>query len=202
MAVGVTGLERNPARKPLGQRGLQTVVVGTHKVLRLVDERQIRELRGVRADAGHRINLIKVAAAAQSVAVIGNIADVQRKVVRESVLDTKVPVHNVGVLEIRIHRHDVAGYSRCTTEYGTFGKNNVIPVEESARNSSAGCRDGAAESRRTRRSRIHSNRAGPCGNQVEGATTEALRAGLHPLGRSVERVNDARSAPEYRRSLA
>src|SRR5437867_1298348 len=37
---------------------------------------------------------------------------------------------------------------------------------------------------------------------MEGPTTEALRAGLHPLGRSVEGVNDARSAPQYRRSLA
>src|SRR5881296_3054045 len=37
---------------------------------------------------------------------------------------------------------------------------------------------------------------------MEGATTEALRAGLHPLGRSVEGVNDARSAPQYRRSFA
>src|SRR5262249_44367910 len=37
---------------------------------------------------------------------------------------------------------------------------------------------------------------------MEGATTEALGAGLHPLGRSIEGVNDTRSAPEYRRSLA
>src|SRR5438105_5353392 len=48
----------------------------------------------------------------------------------------------------------------------------------------------------------YSNRAGPCGNEVEGATTEALRAGLHPLGWSVLRVNDARSAAEYGCSLA
>src|SRR5262249_19043706 len=82
MAVGVTGLERNPPRKSLGQCRLQAIVVGTHKVLRLVDEAQIGEFGGVRANASYRIDHIDVAGAAQSVAVIANIADVQRKVVR------------------------------------------------------------------------------------------------------------------------
>src|SRR6266571_8064291 len=118
MAVSVAGLEENPARKPLGQGRLQAVVVGTRKVLRLVNELQIGEFSGVGADAGRRIELIKVAAAGQSVAVIANIAEVQRKIVGEGVLDTDVPVHGVGVLEIRVHGLDAAGYERCTTECG------------------------------------------------------------------------------------
>src|SRR5437870_4376526 len=146
MAVGVAGLEGNPARKPLGQGRLQTVVVGTYKVLRLVDERQIRELSGVGADAGDRINHINVAAAAQSVAVIADIADVQRKVVPEGVLDAEVPVHDVGILEIRVHGNDVARYGRCAAECGAFRKDNVIPVEEIAWNNGVACRDGAAKS--------------------------------------------------------
>ena len=47
-------------------------------------------------------------------------------------LDTDVPVHSVGVLEILVHGHDAAGYVLCATEYGAFRKNNVIPVEERA----------------------------------------------------------------------
>src|SRR2546427_812802 len=146
MAVGVARLEGNPARKPLGQGRLQTVVVGTRQVLRLVDELQIGEFSGVGADAGRRIDLIKVAAAGQSVAVIADIAEVQRKVVREGVLDTDVPVHGVGVLEIRVHGLDAAGCGLCTTGYGAFRKNDVIPVEDRARENSVGGRDGAAKS--------------------------------------------------------
>src|SRR3989454_1000943 len=127
MAVGVAGLEGNPARKPLGQGRLQAVVVGMRKVLRLVDEAQVGEFIGVRSDAGRRIDLIDVAATGQSVAVIANIAHVQRKVVREGVLDSKVPVHGVWVLEIRVHGDDAAGYVLCATEYGAFRKNNVVP---------------------------------------------------------------------------
>src|SRR5437588_3662840 len=128
MAVGVAGLEGNPPRKPLGQGRLQAVVVGTRIVLRLVDELQVREFSTVRTDAGYGIGLIKVAATGQSVAVIADIAEVQRKVIRESVLDTDVPVHDVGILEIRVHGDDAARYVRCATELGTFRKNNVIPV--------------------------------------------------------------------------
>src|SRR2546427_6109510 len=61
MAVGVAGFERDPAGKPLGQRGLQAVVVGTRIVLRLVDVRQEGKFSGVRTDVGHRIHLIDVA---------------------------------------------------------------------------------------------------------------------------------------------
>src|SRR5438046_8959327 len=86
MAVGVAGFERNPARKPLGQGCLQTVAVGTYRVLRLADERQIRELSGVGADAGDRLNHITVAAAAQSVAGIADMAALQRQVAAEGVL--------------------------------------------------------------------------------------------------------------------
>ena len=77
MAVGVAGLESDSAGKPLGQGRLQAVVVGTRKVLRLVDEVKVRELLRVRSEAGHRIDLIEVAATGQSVAVIANIAEVQ-----------------------------------------------------------------------------------------------------------------------------
>src|SRR5438034_10530474 len=85
MAVGVAGLESNSAGKPLGQGRLQAVVVGTRIVLRLVDELQIGEFSAVGTDVGRRIDLIKVAAAGQSVAVIANIAAVARKVVRVGV---------------------------------------------------------------------------------------------------------------------
>ena len=146
VAVGVAGLEGNPARKPLGQGRLQAVVVGMRKVLRLVDEAQVGEFSGVRSEAGRRIDLIDVAATGQPVAVIANIAHVQRKVVGEGVLDSKVPVHGVGVLEIRVHGDDAAGYVLCATEYGAFRKNNVIPVEERAWDNSAGGRVGAAKS--------------------------------------------------------
>src|SRR5437870_5903640 len=146
MAVGVAGLESNSAGKPLGQGRLQAVVVGTRIVLRLVDKRQVGEFSAVGADAGRRIDLIKVAAAGQSVAVIANIADVQRKVVREGVLDTDIPVHGVGVLEIRVHGDDAAGYVLCATKYGALRKKNVIPVEDRARENSVGGRDGAAKS--------------------------------------------------------
>src|SRR5262249_463677 len=202
MSVGIAGLERNPAGKPLGQSRLQAVVVGTRIVHRLVDELQIGEFRSVGADAGRRIELIKVAAAGQSVAVIANIADVQRKIVGEGVLDTDVPVHGVGGLEIRVHGLDAAGYGRCTTECGAVRKNNVIPVEDRARENRVGGRDGAAKSCWARRPRKYSNRAGPRGNDVDAATTEALGAGLHPLGWGVQRINDAGSAPEYCRSPA
>src|SRR6266446_7846964 len=60
MAVGVAGFERNPAGKPLGQGGLQAVVVGTRIVLRLVDKRQVGEFGLIRTDAGRRIDLIEV----------------------------------------------------------------------------------------------------------------------------------------------
>src|SRR2546426_2551964 len=150
MAVGVAGLEGNPARKPLGQGRLQAIVVGTRIVLRLVDELQIGEFSAVGADAGRRIDLIKVAAAGQSVAVIANIADVERKVVREGVLDTDIPVHGVGVLEIRVHGLDAAGCGWCTTEYGALRNNSVIPVEERACDNSVGGGVGSSKSWGTR----------------------------------------------------
>src|SRR5260370_27685074 len=146
MAVSVAGLESNSAGKPLGQCRLQAVVVGTRKVLRLVDEVQVGEFSGVRSDAGRRIDLIKVAATGQSVAVIANITQVQRKVVREGVLDTDVPVHGVGVLEIRVHGDDAARCARCATEYGALRKNNVVPVEERAWDNTVGGPVGAAKS--------------------------------------------------------
>src|SRR5436309_14418571 len=160
MAEGVAGLERNPAGEPLGQGRLKAVVVGTRIIRRLVDKPQVREFSGVGTDAGHRINHVNVAGAAQSVAVIANIADVQRKIVREGVLDPNVPVHDVWVTEILVYGDDVAGYGGCATEYGAFWKNNVIPVEERAWDNGIGGRDGAVKRGRTRWSRIYSNRAG------------------------------------------
>jgi hypothetical protein len=64
MAVGVARPEGNPAREPLGQGCLQAVVVGTHKVRRLVDEVQVGELGGEGLDTRHKIDLIEVPAAA------------------------------------------------------------------------------------------------------------------------------------------
>src|SRR5262249_51909428 len=121
------------------------VVVGTRKILCLVDEVQVGEFSGVRSDAGRRIDLIDVAATGQPVAMIADIAHVQRQVVREGVLDSKVPVHSVGVLEIRVHGDDAAGYGRGATEYGAFRKNNVVPVEERAWHNSVGGGVGAAK---------------------------------------------------------
>src|SRR5439155_25515981 len=121
--------------------------------------------------------LIKVAAAGQSVAVIADIAEVQRNAVREGVLDTDVPVHGVGVLEIRVHGLDAAGYVLCATEYGALRKNSVISVEERAWDNSVGGRGGSAKSCGTSCSGSYSDPAGRRGCEVRAANTEALVAG-------------------------
>src|SRR5260370_34041402 len=65
MTVRVAGSERQPVRSPLGQGGLQAVVVGTAIVRDLVDKIQPWELAGIRLVA-ICITLIEVAKTRQS----------------------------------------------------------------------------------------------------------------------------------------
>ena len=76
VAECVTGSERQPLGKPLGQGRLQAVVVGMGIVSRLVDKVQVGELGGVGTVAIARgIDLIEVEKTSQPVAVIADIAN-------------------------------------------------------------------------------------------------------------------------------
>ncbi len=98
MSVRVTGGERKPVRNPLGQGRLQAVVIGTGIVRNLVDKVQVWERGGgsgtkriavriTRCDKRGN-SLVKVAKTGQSFAVSADIANLQREVVGEGVLDT------------------------------------------------------------------------------------------------------------------
>src|SRR5437588_9035811 len=134
MTVSVIGGEVKPVRKPLGQGGLQAVVVGSAIVHRPVDILQIGELGAVGTDSRDGVNLVDVDEISQSGAVIGNIADLEREVAAKGVLDIEVPIHDVGGFEIRVHRDDVARYSfrfsdRCGASERAAGRKNHAVVE-------------------------------------------------------------------------
>jgi hypothetical protein len=104
-------------RQPLGQGRLQAVVVGIGLVRLPVDKVQIGEVAeaagvavvGTDAVAASAWSaLIDVDKTSQSVAAIGDIANLQREVAADGVLDTEVPIHDVRRFEIRVHRPDVA----------------------------------------------------------------------------------------------
>ena len=111
MTVGVTGGEIQPVRSPLGQGRLQAVVVRMGMIRLIVNDLQVGELgvEGTRsavcAVASDRIwsTLIDVAHSQQVIAVIADVADIQREVAAEGVLDAEVVIHHVGGLEIWIH---------------------------------------------------------------------------------------------------
>ena len=150
MTVSVTSGERKPVRIPLGQGRLQAVVVGTGLVRDPVDKLQVGETVGVRTDARGDIDLIDVAKADQIVAVIADVANLQREIGVEGVLDTEVPIHDVGSFEIRVHRHDAAGYVLCATDPCAARKHHAAPVEVRARDVGGGELKGAAKGFRTR----------------------------------------------------
>src|SRR6266699_1578841 len=120
MTVSVTGGEIEPMAKPLGQGGLQAIVVGPAVVHRPVEIFQIGKFGPVRTvDIGFTVatsdfrgrtgvNLVDVDEISQPGAVIGHIANLEREVAPKGVLDIEVPIHDVGGFEIRVHRGDVA----------------------------------------------------------------------------------------------
>src|SRR5712691_8835905 len=111
MTVGVTNGEIQPVRHPLGQGRLQAVVIGTGKVIYEVNILQIIEFGGVLTVAvAVRIwsTLILVVKSKQVSAVIADVANLQREVAAEGVLDIEVVIHDEGGFEIRIQRHEAA----------------------------------------------------------------------------------------------
>src|SRR5216683_7756508 len=99
MTISVAGGETKPVRQPLGQGRLQAVVVGIGLVRLPVDKVQIGERGAVGTDAvaaSACSALIDVDKTSQSVAAIGDIANLQREVAADGVLDTEVPIHDVG----------------------------------------------------------------------------------------------------------
>src|ERR1700738_4672605 len=116
---------------PLGQRGLHAVVVGTGIVRILVDKPQVWEAgTGAVWTEGRTSNsvlaagrvgraLIEVAKTSQSGAVIAHIAKLQGEVGGESARDTEIPIGDVRVLEIRVHRQDCAWSGRGARDRAT-----------------------------------------------------------------------------------
>ena len=203
MAVGVTGEERKPPRKPLGQGRLQTAVVGIGAVRSLVDKLQVREFGGVRTDARRGIDLIDVTKENQSFPAIADIAKLQREVGGEGVLHAEVPTRDVGVFEIRVNRHEVARYCGCATEAGAGWKNNAIPLERRAGVTCIGEQVGPPKGLRTRGSDRYNRcaSAGRVGGDAgSGAVLEAeLR---RKRARGKRGVNDAGPRPDYGRPFA
>src|SRR5437899_5287042 len=129
VTVCVTGSEIEPMAKPLGQGGLQAVVVGSAIVHRPVDILQIGELGAVGTDVRDGVTLIDVHEIGQPGAVIGHIANLEREVAAKGVLDIEVPIHDVGGFEIRVHRDDVARRCSTTASERAAGRKNHAAVE-------------------------------------------------------------------------
>src|SRR5260370_6335 len=145
MAVSVTGGEREAVSDALGEGGLQAVVVGIAVVGRVVDIPESGELGGVwvhRVVGGQRecgvcwncysvndLALIEVAQTRQPGAVVANVANLQGQIAGEGVRDTKAPIRDVGVLEIRVHRKQVAiGSALASPDGGDRTIHRIIPV--------------------------------------------------------------------------
>src|SRR3979411_754898 len=94
MTVRVASSEGKSVRYPLGQGGLQTMVVRTNIVRNLVYPLQIREIGRKRTDSVC-ILLIDVAKTCQPRAVVADITNLQRKIGSKGMLDTEAPICNV-----------------------------------------------------------------------------------------------------------
>src|SRR5260370_5357635 len=149
---------------------------------------QIGEV-GVGADVRDRATLIDVDEISQVGTVIGHIANLEREVAAEGVLDIDVRIHDVGSFEVRVHCDDVA--RRCSTtasERGAGRKNHAsvearvrvnsgVPVEISARDRGVAEHNGASEGLRTLGSHGYFGLAGARWDDVEAPTpSEVLLA--------------------------
>src|SRR5262249_4369591 len=203
MTVCITGEERNPMRKPLGQGRLKAVVVGIGAVRSLVDKVQVRKLGGVRTDARCEIDLIDVTKEKQPFADICDIANLQRDIVGEGVLHSKVPARDVGHFEIRVYRHQVARYCSRATEEGTGRKNNTIPVERRGRVTGVGEQVGSPKGLRTRRPDGYSDCAGAGRVGGDAGSSAVLEPELrNKSARGERRIHHTTAGPDYGCPLA
>src|SRR5258708_21322451 len=117
MPVRITDGEIQPVRSPLGQSRLQAVVVRTGKIIyevnilqpgEVADAAGVAIVRTVARSGRIWSTLIFVAETKQVTAVIADVADLQREVAGDGVLDIEDVIHDVGSFEIRIHRHEAA----------------------------------------------------------------------------------------------
>jgi hypothetical protein len=124
MTVRVTGREFQPVRQPLGQRRLQAVVIRTGFIIYEVNNPQEREVAETGGDAGaggvavirtdaragvrDKKSLIDVAHSLQVSAVIADVANLQRKVAGEAMLDIDVVIDHIWSLQVRIDRIEAA----------------------------------------------------------------------------------------------
>src|SRR5437016_89022 len=210
MTVGVAGEKGKPVRKPFGQGCLEAVVIRIRAVGRLVDKLQVGELCGVRTDAigccrsdARWGNLIEVAEKQQPFAFIADVAELERKVIGEGVLDAQVPTGNVRGFEIRVDRQEVTRRSSLAsgaTDPAAGRKNNTIPVGRCKRISGVGEHVSAAKGLWTRR---HLRCAGASRVGSDTSSSAILQSELR--GKRAHRdcrVDDTGSASDHSHSLA
>ena len=92
-------------------------------------------------------------------------------------LDTEVPIHDVGGAEVRVHHDDVARYFGSASEPSAGWKNRAVPVEVGARDCGVAEQDGASKGLRTGGSDGYGRCAGARWDDVEpSASSEVLLA--------------------------
>src|ERR1700676_45545 len=95
--------------------------------------------------------LIDVAQSQQFIAVIANVADIQRQVAAEGVLHAEVVIHHVGSPKMWIHRIEGARRGLRARELALRKNNGIIPADSGSEERGLGEIDRAAKSMAPRR---------------------------------------------------
>jgi hypothetical protein len=110
--------------------------------------------------------------------VIADIADFQREVVGEGMLDTEVPIRDVRVAEVRVCRHDVAraGVCRAASQGHAITALNIASVRR--KNHAIPGKFGSRDTDGTEVDRAATGCSHSVHNQV-GSCRDGSEAGLH-----------------------
>src|SRR6202790_3255355 len=145
--------------------------------------------------------LIDIAKSQQVIAVIADVANIQRQVAAEGVLHAEVVIHDVGGLEMWIHRIEGARRGVRAREPG-LRKNNALPVEGWGQERGLGEIDRAAKVPR-RRTCALTRLAGSAGRVFGDVAQRVVRGPVvHERPRKERRVDDTGSAADHSGPLA
>src|SRR5215472_3909056 len=108
MRIGVACDEIEPVIVASGKRGLQAVVGRAVDIGKIVDETEVRILRGKGLSASSKVELIQVNDAGKLHAVVADVSGIERKLARKGMLYAYRPVLHIGSTEVAIHGEGVA----------------------------------------------------------------------------------------------
>jgi len=135
--------------------------------------------------------------------VSAHVADLQREIAAEGVLNAEIPSPNVGCAEVGVHGPDAARGCGCAREHRARRKYNAVPIEPVAGDQGGAGRDSATVGLRTRAPHGYCRLAGARRHCGDAGSPDVRDPGISgERGHAEHGVEHARASPHDCRPFA